>query len=258
MNSGIDQLSHLKEKHRRAGHARLGPVAGPGPAAAVSSRLSSRAWRGWVPFGNGTVGDWVCHVVDPVFWALDLGAAATILAQVKDKDYDFQKQRDAFPRARRSPTNSRPRASAGRSRCTGTAARRRSRGRRSLEPGRKCVETGAVVLGDKGAIMYGSHGAGGVRIIPEAKMKAYKLPQKKHSPGQDHHQRLAGGHPQRRQGRLRFLLRRAADRNPLAGRDRHQDGRHEAGLGRPRTCASAIARRPTEFLNPPYRAGWTL
>ena len=32
------------------------------------------AWRGWVPFGNGTIGDWICHVVDPVFWALDLGA----------------------------------------------------------------------------------------------------------------------------------------------------------------------------------------
>jgi hypothetical protein len=27
--------------------------------------------------------------------------------------------------------------------------------------------------------MYGSHGAGGVRIIPEEKMKAYKQPEKK-------------------------------------------------------------------------------
>jgi len=30
-------------------------------------------WRGWVPFGTGIVGDWVCHVVDPVFWALGGG-----------------------------------------------------------------------------------------------------------------------------------------------------------------------------------------
>jgi hypothetical protein len=29
-------------------------------------------WRGWTPFGTGCIGDWVCHVVDPVFWALDL------------------------------------------------------------------------------------------------------------------------------------------------------------------------------------------
>src|SRR3974377_699 len=55
------------------------------------------AWRSWVPFGNGTVGDWTCHVVDPVFWALDLGAPATIQAQVKN--YDFKTQGEAFPTA---------------------------------------------------------------------------------------------------------------------------------------------------------------
>ena len=47
---------------------------------------------------------------------------------------------------------------------------------KELEAGRNPVDTGAVVYGDKGAIMYGSHGAGGVRIIPEAKMQAYKRP----------------------------------------------------------------------------------
>jgi hypothetical protein len=34
-----------------------------------------------------------------------------------------------------------------------------------------------VVVGDKGKITYGSHGAGGVRLIPEEKMKAYKRPE---------------------------------------------------------------------------------
>ena len=53
------------------------------------------SWRGWVPFGNGTIGDWICHVVDPVFWALDLGAPKTIQAKVKD--YDPKTQGDAFP-----------------------------------------------------------------------------------------------------------------------------------------------------------------
>jgi hypothetical protein len=47
-----------------------------------------------------------------------------------------------------------------------------------LGPNQKPVETGAVVIGDKGTIVYGSHGAGGVRIIPEAKMKEYKVPEK--------------------------------------------------------------------------------
>ena len=45
-----------------------------------------------------------------------------------------------------------------------------------LEPGRKVPGTGAIVIGDKGKITYGSHGAGGVRLFPETKMRAYKQP----------------------------------------------------------------------------------
>ena len=37
---------------------------------------------------------------------------------------------------------------------------------------------GAVVIGDKGKIMHGSHGAGGVRLIPETSMKGFKVPEK--------------------------------------------------------------------------------
>ena len=52
---------------------------------------------------------------------------------------------------------------------------------------RKMQGIGAFVYGDKGVISYGSHGAGEVRIIPEAKMKEYKRPAKTlpRSPG--HH-----------------------------------------------------------------------
>ena len=87
---------------------------------------------------------------------------------------------------------------------------------------RNTVDTGAVVLGDKGTIMYGSHGAGGVRIIPEAKMKAYKLPAKTIPRGSRPSAGLAGSDPQGHEGRLRFLLRRPAHRDRPAGRHRHQ------------------------------------
>ena len=58
---------------------------------------------------------------------------------------------------------------------------------KELEPERKPVETGAYVYGDKGIIMYGSHGAGGVRIIPEPAMKAYKRPEQKIPRVKNHH-----------------------------------------------------------------------
>ena len=51
------------------------------------------------------------------------------------------------------------------------------------------METGALVHGDKGFIMYGSHGAGDVRIIPESAMSAYTRPPKKlpRAPRNDHY-----------------------------------------------------------------------
>jgi hypothetical protein len=47
---------------------------------------------------------------------------------------------------------------------------------KDLEPGRRLGTNGAILIGEKGTIMHGSGGAGGVRIIPEAKMRAYNRP----------------------------------------------------------------------------------
>jgi predicted dehydrogenase len=38
------------------------------------------AWRDWQDFGGGAIGDFACHVLDPVFTALDLRAPLTIAA----------------------------------------------------------------------------------------------------------------------------------------------------------------------------------
>ena len=35
-------------------------------------------WRGWVDFGTGALGDMACHIMDPVFWALELTAPLRI------------------------------------------------------------------------------------------------------------------------------------------------------------------------------------
>jgi hypothetical protein len=45
-----------------------------------------------------------------------------------------------------------------------------------MEPGRRLPGSGALLIGDKGIILHGSHGADGVRIVPEAKMKEYTRP----------------------------------------------------------------------------------
>lgn len=39
------------------------------------------AWRAWQDFSNGQLGDFACHILDPVFMALDLTAPNTIRAE---------------------------------------------------------------------------------------------------------------------------------------------------------------------------------
>lgn len=186
VNSGIDQLPQLKEKHEVPETLQWDLWLGPAQWRPYHPTYLPGSWRGWVPFGNGTVGDWACHVVDPVFWALDLGAPTTIRAQVKD--YDPKTQGDAFPKGEvityEFPASSK-RGPVTMHWYSGTEKIPRPA---ELESDKKAVDTGAVVIGDKGTILYGSHGAGGVRLIPEAKMKDYKQPDKTIPRVKTHHQ----------------------------------------------------------------------
>lgn len=38
-------------------------------------------WRGWKDFGCGTLGDMGCHIFDPVFTALDIGAPTSVISR---------------------------------------------------------------------------------------------------------------------------------------------------------------------------------
>ena len=79
-----------------------------------------------------------------------------------------------------------------------------------------------MVLGDKGTIMYGSHGAGGVRIIPEAKMQAYKLPPKSIPRAKEHHQDWLEAIRKGGKAGSDFSYGAAAYGDRHAGRDRQQ------------------------------------
>ncbi len=123
-------------------------------------------WRGWLHYGTGTIGDWFCHVVDPSFWALDLDAPTTVKAEVSGWDpavdgltyppstkitFEFPANakrgpitlvwhdgNDTIPKPDNFPSD-------------------------EVVPG-----TGAILHGDKGIIVHGSHGAGACHILPES------------------------------------------------------------------------------------------
>ncbi len=255
VNSALGALSSLKEKHAVPKELDWDQWLGPARERPYHPAYLPGKWRGWVPFGNGTVGDWTCHVVDPVFWALDLGAPKTIVAQVKD--YDPKTQGDAFPRGeiityefpakgKRGPvtmhwysgTESIPRPEA-------------------LEKDRKPVSTGAVVIGDRGTIMHGSHGAGGVRIIPEARMQQYERPEPTIP--------RVGGHQQDWLHAIREGKKSGSDFSygaPLS--EIAMLGVIAIKLPGVKLAWDAETMRFTNcdeanrFVDPPYREGWTL
>jgi predicted dehydrogenase len=255
VNSGLDQLPHLKEEHPVPPTLDWDLWLGPAQYRPYHPAYLPSAWRGWVPFGNGTVGDWTCHVVDPVFWALDLGLPKTIQAQVKN--YDFKTQGDAFPKGDIITYEFAAKGNRGPITMHWYSGTERIPQPPELESDEKAVRTGAVVLGDKGTIVYGSHGAAGVRILPQSKMDAYKRPAKTIPRVKEHHQdwlqAIRNGTKADSDfsygGPLTEIAMLGVIAIKMAGTKLQWDAEAMRFTNSPEA---------NQYLNPPYRSGWSL
>lgn len=125
-------------------------------------------WRGWMPFGTGTIGDWFCHVIDPTFWALDLQAPSTVTAEVTD--YDPVRQGLTYPPAAKVTFEFPARAGRGPVRLVWHDGANRIPKPRDFAADEQVPGTGAILFGEQGMIMHGSHGGGGCRLLPEKLM----------------------------------------------------------------------------------------
>jgi hypothetical protein len=54
---------------------------GPAPYRDFHSDLHPHEWHGWYDFGNGSLGNMGCHVLDGVFWALKIEHPAAVEAE---------------------------------------------------------------------------------------------------------------------------------------------------------------------------------
>ncbi len=255
VNSGIDRLRSLSEKHDVPAELEWDLWLGPAKWRPYHPTYLPGSWRGWVPFGNGTVGDWTCHVVDPVFWALELGAPSTITAKVDN--YDPKTQGDAYPKGDIITYEFPAKGIRGPITMVWHSGTSRIPRAKELEPGRKGVDTGAYVYGDEGVIMYGSHGAGGVRIIPEKAMKAYELPEKKIPRVRGHHNDWLRAIREGRKAGSDFSyggpLTEIAMLGVVALKMPGTKLQWDAQAMKFTNCPEA-----NKFVDPPYRKGWTL
>jgi len=167
----IPNLGKLDEHHDVPKGLDYDLWVGPVPFRPYSPLWVPWNWRGWMPFGGGTIGDWICHVVDPAYWALDLDAPETVQAEVTD--YDPAKHGLTYPSATKITFEFPAKKARGPVKLVwfdgnSTIPRPQDFGKDDTIPG-----TGAVLFGDKGMIVHGSHGGAGCLLLPQNLMDQY-------------------------------------------------------------------------------------
>ena len=132
------------------------------------------SWRAWIDFGTGSMGDMGCHILDPAFYALELGAPSEIQATSSHYVPEIESQtypsasivRMKFPKRGKHPELN----------LTWSDGRIQPPIPDEFKNGEQFTLSGAMFIGDQGKITHDSHGASGVKIIPEEKMLNYKQP----------------------------------------------------------------------------------
>lgn len=130
-------------------------------------------WRGFIDFGCGALGDFGCHTLDPAFWALDLGSPESVIASTSNLlpkvKYDTFSTSSIitykFPERENQPP---------------VKLMWYDGGILPLHDDRlrdlKYPACGALVIGEKGIITHGSHGAGGFEVLPFDKNMKIETP----------------------------------------------------------------------------------
>jgi len=213
-------------------------------------------WRGWSPYGAGAIGDWVCHTVDPSFWALDLDMPASIVAETDN--YDPVKQADIFPEGSQITFEFPAKGNRGPVKMVWYEGNRLIPRPEELEQEREMPEAGAVIIGTKGKILHGSHGADGLRLIPESSMKEYKRPDKTLPRVKEgHYKNWLNAIREGRQAVSPFeygaRLTEIGLLGVIAMRMTGRKLEYDAKAMKFTNCKEA-----NKWLNPPYRKGWHL
>jgi predicted dehydrogenase len=145
---------------------------GPAPQRPYHPAYHPAVWRCWWDFGCGMMGDRGAHTLDPAVWALKLGYPTSIEATSLDLNPDTHPLASVvtyqFPaRAGLPPVK-----------LTWYDGLRAPRPP-ELEDGRQMghAEGGVLFKGTKGKLVGGVYGES-PRLIPESRMKEYKLPPK--------------------------------------------------------------------------------
>ncbi len=138
------------------------------------------AWRDWQDYSNGQLGDFGCHILDPVFMALELTAPTSLRAESPEMNRETWTRkatvRYTFPGTRHTASTSIP--------VTWYDAENFTPPREllNLPENAKLPGAGSVLLGEKGSLVLPHVGM--PKLYPEEKFADLKMPE---VPKRDHY-----------------------------------------------------------------------
>ena len=105
-------------------------------------------WRAWQDFGTGGLGDMGCHILNPAFWAPELGPPSTV--EATSTHFEPAVASETYPRACVVRYTFPARGNRPPVKLTWTDGRLLPPRPPEMEPGRKLPGSGALLIGDKG------------------------------------------------------------------------------------------------------------
>lgn len=147
---------------------------GPAPMRPYHPIYHPLSWRGFYDFGTGPLGDMGCHILDPAFYALDLGHPDWV--QAATTHYEAGVQDETYPRACVVTYQFPARGAMPPVKLTWYDGRLKPPLPAMLPGDFELPNNGALLVGEKGVILHKSHGAGGAEILPESRRRAYTDP----------------------------------------------------------------------------------
>ena len=167
----IPNLGKLSEHHDVPAGLDYELWTGPVPMQPYSPLWVPWNWRGWMHYGGGAIGDWICHVFDPSFWALDLDAPISVHAEVTD--YDPALHGLTYPSGTKITFEFPAKDSRGPVKLVWHDGKTKIPRPQEFTKDEQVPGTGAIMFGDKGMIVHGSHGGGGCHLLPDNLMEQH-------------------------------------------------------------------------------------
>jgi predicted dehydrogenase len=235
---------------------------GPAPERPYHPCYLPGKWRGWWDFGTGGLGDMGCHILDHIVYSLDLGCPASVEARnsifvAEAMNWDKKMNTESYPQASIVYYHFPARAQHPPLKLVWYDGGLQPERPEDLEPGRQMGDRygGAFYIGDKGIIMTGSHGARSARIIPETKMAAYERPPKILPRSVGHYQEWINACKGGARGGTNFEYSVPLTITVLMGNVALRTGEK---LYWDADKTMFTAPEANQYLERPYRAGWSL